>query len=73
MKYRISTEPVTMANGEILTEADFERMALEAETIEVDSLVSSYYVRRTFDPRCFGQRMGTPRFSVTVEMRFLTA
>ena len=36
MRVRISDEPVTMANGEVLTEADFERMALEAETAEID-------------------------------------
>jgi hypothetical protein len=36
MKVRISDKPVTMANGEVLAEADFERMALEAETAEID-------------------------------------
>ena len=36
MKFRVTSEDVTMANGEVLTEADFERMALEAETMEID-------------------------------------
>ena len=31
LKYRITDEPVTMANGDVLTEADFERMADEVE------------------------------------------
>lgn len=33
---RISTENVTLSTGEVRTEADFERMALEAETAEID-------------------------------------
>ena len=33
---RISTENVTLTTGEVRTEADFERMALEAETMEFD-------------------------------------
>ena len=36
MKFGVTSEDVTMANGEVLTEADFERMALEAETMEID-------------------------------------
>ena len=36
MKFRVTSEDVTMPNGEILTEADFERMADEAETTEPD-------------------------------------
>ena len=36
MKYRITEEDVTMLSGEVLTEADFERMAFEAETTEPD-------------------------------------
>lgn len=36
MKFRVTTEDVTMANGEVLTEADFERMADEAEHAEID-------------------------------------
>ena len=31
MKFRIATEDVTMPDGQVLTEADFERMADEAE------------------------------------------
>ena len=33
---RVSTEDVTLPSGEVLTEADFERMALEAETATYD-------------------------------------
>ena len=33
---RISTGPVTMSDGRVLTDGDFDRMALEAETMEVD-------------------------------------
>ncbi len=33
---RISTEDVTLSTGEVRTEADYERMALEAETMEFD-------------------------------------
>ena len=33
---RISTEDVTLPDGRVLTEADFERMALEAETATYD-------------------------------------
>ena len=36
MKFRVTSEDVTMPNGEILTEADFERMADEAERTEPD-------------------------------------
>ncbi len=36
MKFRVTSEDVTMPNGEILTEADFERMADEAEHTEPD-------------------------------------
>lgn len=36
INYRVTSEDVTMANGEVLTEADFERMATEAETAEID-------------------------------------
>ncbi len=36
MKYRVTSEDVTMPNGEILTEADFERMADDAEHTEPD-------------------------------------
>ena len=35
-KFRVTSEDVTMPNGEILTEADFERMADEAEHTEPD-------------------------------------
>ena len=35
-KKNISTGPVLMKSGEVLTEADFERMALEVETAEID-------------------------------------
>ena len=28
--------PITMANGEVLTDADFERMAREVETADID-------------------------------------
>jgi hypothetical protein len=35
-KLRVTSEDVTMPNGEILTEADFERMADEAEHTEPD-------------------------------------
>jgi hypothetical protein len=34
ISYTIIDGPVTLANGEILTEADFERMADEAEAFE---------------------------------------
>ena len=33
---RISTDDVTLSTGVVRTEADFERMALEAETMEFD-------------------------------------
>ena len=33
---RISTDDVTLSTGEVRTEADFERMALEAETMKFD-------------------------------------
>ena len=36
MKFRVTSEDVTMPNGEVLTEADFERMADEAEHTEPD-------------------------------------
>ncbi len=36
MKFRVTSEDVTMPNGEVLTEADFETMALKAETTEPD-------------------------------------
>ena len=36
MKFRVTSEDVTMPNGEVLAEADFERMATEAETAEID-------------------------------------
>lgn len=36
MKFSVTSEDVTMPNGEILTEADFERMADEAEHTEPD-------------------------------------
>ena len=36
MKISVTSEDVTMPNGEILTEADFERMADEAEHTEPD-------------------------------------
>ena len=36
LNFRVTNEDVTMPNGEVLTEADFERMALEAETMEID-------------------------------------
>ena len=36
MKFRVTSEDVTMPNGEILTEADFERRADEAEHTEPD-------------------------------------
>ena len=36
MKFRVTSEDVTMPNGEVLTEADFERMANEAEHTEPD-------------------------------------
>ncbi len=36
MKFRVTSEDVTMPNGEILTEADFGRMADEAEHTEPD-------------------------------------
>jgi hypothetical protein len=36
VKFRVTSEDVTMANGEVLTEADFERMATEAEAVEID-------------------------------------
>ena len=36
MKFRITDRDVTMANGDVLSEADFERMADEAETAEID-------------------------------------
>ena len=32
----VSIGPVLMKSGEVLTEADFERMALEVETAEID-------------------------------------
>ena len=32
----ISTENVTLSTGEVRTEADFERMALEAETMDIN-------------------------------------
>jgi hypothetical protein len=34
--FRITTQETTMANGDILTEADFEHMANEAETTAID-------------------------------------
>ena len=36
MKYRVTSEDVTLPNGVVRTEADYERMALEAETTEPD-------------------------------------
>ena len=36
MKFSVTSEDVTMPNGEILTEADFERMADEAEYTKPD-------------------------------------
>ena len=36
MKFKVTNENVTMPNGEVLTEADFERMADEAEHTEPD-------------------------------------
>ena len=36
MKFRVTSEDMTMPNGEALTEADFERMADEAEHTEPD-------------------------------------
>ncbi len=36
MKYRIETGDVTLSDGTVRTEADYERMALEAETMEPD-------------------------------------
>ena len=36
VKYQISTGPVITANGDVLTETDYERMAPEAETAEID-------------------------------------
>jgi hypothetical protein len=33
--FRVTNGDVTMPNGEVLTEADFDRMALEAETVEI--------------------------------------
>ena len=36
MKFRVTNEDVTTPNGEVLTEADFERMADEAERTEPD-------------------------------------
>ncbi len=36
MKFRVTSDDVTMPDGEILTEADFERMADEAEHTEPD-------------------------------------
>ena len=36
MKFTVTSEDVTMPNGEVLTEADFERMADEAEHTEPD-------------------------------------
>ena len=36
MKYRINAEDVTLPDGTVRTEADYERMALEAETTEPD-------------------------------------
>lgn len=36
MKFRVSSDSVTTPNGEVLTEADFERMADEAEHTEPD-------------------------------------
>ena len=36
MKFRVTSEDVTMPNGEILIEADFERMADEVERAEPD-------------------------------------
>ena len=39
-KSRISTEDVKLPSGQVLTEADFDRMALEAEnaTFDIDEL-----------------------------------
>lgn len=36
MNYRITDGDVTLSTGEVRTEADYERMALEAETMEID-------------------------------------
>ena len=36
MKYRINADDVTLPDGTVRTEADYERMALEAETTEPD-------------------------------------
>lgn len=36
MKFRVTSEDVIMPNGDVLTEADFERMADEAEHHEPD-------------------------------------
>jgi hypothetical protein len=33
---RISTDDVTLSTGEVRTEADFEKMALDAEAMEFD-------------------------------------
>jgi hypothetical protein len=36
LKFRIVDGEVTMENGEVLTEADFDQMAVEAETVEIN-------------------------------------
>ena len=36
VKHPISTGPVTVSDGRVLTEADIERMAVEAETMDID-------------------------------------
>ena len=48
MKFRISSEDVTLPDGTVLTEADFERMALEAETVEpdYDAIAGRYRAQR---------------------------
>ena len=38
MKYRINAEDVTLPDGTVRTEADYERMALEAEATEPDEV-----------------------------------
>ena len=34
--HRIETEDVTLPDGSVRTEADYERMSLEAQTMEID-------------------------------------
>ena len=61
---RISTEDVVLPDGSILTEADFERMALEAETTLPD--MERLKARRRVGRPAFGEGL-SPVFQVCLD------